>query len=1191
MPDAVGHGSRGDLERAIASLEQQRAMLGDAVVDISIASLREQLAEPPATRSRAPGERRTVLTALFADLVGFTELSRALDPEDTRDIVERCFVGWRETVERHGGVVEKYIGDAVLAVFGLHRSDEEDATRAVRAGREMVTRLAEIADDVAARYGPQLHMRVGIDTGEVVVSTLDDRGGQGFVAVGPAVNRASRLQAAAPSDGVLISDATRRHVRGRFGLEEQPPLVLKGIDHPVVAYVALAERPPGFDLEPGTGIGGVEVETVGRQLELLELQEHLADIVAESGWRVVTIVGEAGIGKSRLLHELGSWLAEQPEAFWWLRGRAGPATRHRPHGVLRDVVSTRFGIAPDDPPATVLERTAAAMESAFGPGTSSYDDAALLTRWLGFETTPSATAATDDPQTLNALASELLARYVARLSEHAPVVMLMEDLHWADDASLAWLETADPLLRHRPVLVVATARPAFLAERARWGEGLDYHARLTLGPLSRRHSRGLLEQLLHRLDDVPRDLEDQLIDHAEGNPYYLEELVSWLVDAGVVVSGSGQTWTVHPDRLGALKVPSTLLGLLQARLDSLPPDQRTVLQRAAVVGRVFWEDVVVRLADDDDDGEPDIDVVGALEALRAGGLVQKRPMSGIESTHEYLFKHALLRDVAYESQLRSHRRTRHALVAQWLIEVTEPSGRTEEVAALVAGHLDDAARPDAARWYLRAGGRAAAVFAVEEAAKLFERGLQLAPANDPELRMDLLLADEKNADRAGERERQRGDLDAMLELAGSTTVERRVEYLHARARLALITSGYQEALEWAEQTIVAATEAGLGPQVARAHLWAGKALTWMARSQAAHEELGTAIALAHEHGDRAMEADAWRYLAMLVANEADFPRALELAERARALFAAEGDLEGEGTALAQLSTTSYYLGRLEEARVYLERALPMFEKSGRQYAKVVALSNVGSIAAAQGKLALALRRVQEAAVPSQQLEDVEGTAINFLMIAEIELQLGRWRAVLEHAEHSDEVARPIATVALRSTSMALQAQAHSQLGHHERAMGLASEAVRLAQTGTASREEAAARLAQGHVLVGAEAFRDARDSFERAHAGFTEVGITGFAREALAGAADCSRRLGEHARALATIEPLLDRLSEADLEGCEADRVRLACWLVLQEAGDERADAVGRAARDLLHERAARVGDDEMAVEYLARPVARALLA
>jgi len=1184
MPDALGNRSREDLERAIASLEQQRAMLGDAVVDISIASLREQL---PAAQSRATGERRTVLTALFADLVGFTELSRALDPEDTRDIVERCFASWRETIERYGGVVEKYIGDAVLAVFGLHRSDEEDAARAVRAGREMVTRLAEIADGVTDRYGLQLHMRVGIDTGEVVVSTLDDRGGQGFVAVGPAVNRASRLQAAAPSDGVLISDATRRHVRGRFGLDEQPPLVLKGIDLPVVAYVALAERPAGFDLEPGTGIGGVEVEIVGRELELLSLQEHLADVVSESVWRVVTVVGEAGIGKSRLLHELDSWLAEQPEAFWWLRGRAGPTTRNRPHGVLRDVVSTRFRITPDDPPATVLERTAAAIESAFGPGTSSHADAALLTRWLGFETT-SSIAAADDPQTLNAQASELLARYVARLSEHAPVVMLMEDLHWADDASLAWLETADPLLRERPVLVVATARPAFLAERAHWGEGLDYHARLELGPLSRRHSRALLEQLLHQLDDVPRDLADQLIDHAEGNPYYLEELVSWLVDAGVV-TGSGESWTVHPDRLGALKVPSTLLGLLQTRLDALPPTQRIVLQRAAVVGRVFWEDVVDRLADDDD-GEPEVDVVGALEALRASGLVQRRPMSEIDSTHEYLFKHALLRDVAYESQLRAHRRKRHARVAQWLIEVTERSGRTEEVAALIAGHLDRAARPDAAHWYLRAGGRAAAVFAVEEAAKLFERGLQLAPANDPDLRLDLLLADERNADRAGERDRQRRDLDAILELADSTTVERRVEYLHARARFALATSGYQEALEWAEQTIGAATEAGMTSQVARAHLWAGKALTWMARSEAAHEELETAIALAHEHGERAMEADAWRYLAMLVSNEADFSRALELAERARVLFAAEADLEGEGTALAQLSTTSYYLGRLEEARTYLERALPMFEKSGRQYAKVVALSNLGSIAAAQGKLAMALRRAQEAVVPSQQLEDVEGLAINFLQTAEIELQLGRSQAALEHAEDSEEVAREIATDALRSQSIALQAHAHSELGHHERAVELASDAVRAAQAGTATREEAAARLAQGYVLVGAGALREARDSFEQAHAGFTEVGITGYARESLAGAADCSRRLGEHERALVTIEPLLDRLSEADLEGCEADRVRLACWLVLRETGDGRADAVGRTARDLLHERAARVGDEGMAVEFLARPVARALL-
>lgn len=1180
MPDSVGARTRAELQQALAALEEQRHVLGDAVVDAATAGLRDQLAR---LAPETDAGRRAVLTVLFADLEGFTEMSRTLDPEDVRDIVGRCFDAWRSAVQEHDGAVEKFIGDAVMAVFGLHRSGEDDAVRAVRAGHAMIAALAEIADDVERRHGVHLHMRVGIDTGQVVVSTLDHRDGQ-FVAVGPTVNRASRLQAVAPRDMVLVSDATRRHVRGRFGLQARGPMVLKGLDTPVECWVALAERPVGFELEPAAGLGGVAVETVGRDLELLALQEHLADVADESHWRIVTILGDAGVGKSRLLRELDTWLAERPDPFWWLRGRASPSTRQRPYGVLRDMVATRFGIAEDDAPGTVLQRSAQALASTFGESPRTAVDALLLTRWLGFESGDDGPA--PDPQTLNVQASDLLARYLARMSERAPVVVLLEDLHWADDASLAWLDAAVAVLRDRPVLVVATARPSLLQDRPHWGGGLTHHARLPLEPLARRHGRALLHQLLRRVEHVPRTLEDGLLDQADGNPYYLEELVTWLVDGGVVTQVDDR-WVVREDTIANLSLPTTLHGLLQARLDALGDTERAVLQRAAVVGRVFWEDALRWL---DGGGQDASDVGAALDRLRDAGLVQQRAVSAIEGTREMMFGHALLRDVAYESQLRSRRRERHARVAAWLIEGTRRSGRTEEVAALVAEHLDHARDPDAATWYLRAGRQAAAVHAVHEADRLLGRGLEVAAEGDVDLQVELLLEHEDVADRLGDRRRQLADLESAAGLLRSDDGPLGVRHALARARYGLAISAYDDGIAWARRAADAAARLGLSEEQAQAHLWAGKSMVWANDPAAAHE-LETALAIAQDQGSVRVEAETWRYLAMFAGNTGEFTRALELASRSLELFVGAEDPEGEGTALVQLSTTSYHLGRLRDARRYLEQARPVFARAGRHAGEVIVLGNLSTIAAGQGELAAALGWAQEALALNRALRDLEGSATNLVIVAEIELQLGRWPQAVEHAREGEEVARQLSTTeSLQTNALAAQAHGWSSLGEHERAVALARRALQMGRVAASLRDEAIGQLVLGYVTTAAEDAATGLVAFEAAQRAYDELGVRGYATEATTARAEALRRLGRTTEAVAEIERVLDRVEESDLEGAQPEYAWLWCWQVLRDAGDDRAPGFRAHVIALLRARAARIGDDSMATEYLSRPVARALL-
>ncbi len=1171
-----------DLDEAIAALEAQRAVLGDAVVATALRPLLERRA---ALQAPELGEQRKLVTVLFADLVGFTVLSRRLDAEDTRDVVGACFTRWQRVIEEHGGVVEKFIGDAVMAVFGLHRSREDDAVHAVRAATAMIASTREVADDVERRFGERLRMRVGLDTGDVVVSTLGERPGHEFVAVGPTVNRASRLQGEAPEDMVLISEDTRRQVRGRFGLDPRPGLRLKGIDEPVDAYVVLAERPRSFELERAAGVGGVEASTVGRDLELLALQEHLADVVEESSWRITTIVGDAGVGKSRLLGELDAWLQERPDPVWWFRGRASPSGQNRPHALLRDAVATRFGIAASDSPATVLERCEEGFAAAFGGSERTRRDAVVVARWLGFEVADAGEQVPRDPQGLRDEASDLLARYLEHLGRVAPVVVLLEDLHWADDASLTWLDAADPVLAHAPVLVVATARPTLLEGRPHWGEGLRHHARIALEPLSRRQSRLLLEQLLQHVQEVPRALVDLVVDGAEGNPFYIEELVTWLVDAGVVVRGDG-AWDVRVDRIDQVRVPSTLKGVLQARLDSLEGPERTVLQRASVIGRVFWDDAVAQMGD----AAADLPVAAALDRLRGRELVRQRGSSAFDSAREFLFKHALLRDVAYDGMLRRHRRGYHALVADWLVEVTERHGRVEEYAAVIAEHTDLADDPSAARWYLRAGARAARVYASEEALRLLGRGLRVVPEDDPVLRFDLLREREQVADRLAERDRQREDLDLMGALLDDVDVPRRLHHDLARARLAFDSSDYDLSVRWAREAAVTAGRSGLDEQAAQGHLWAGKALTWASQGDAARDELDAALAIARRAGLRGTEAETWRYLSMLAGNHGDYPRALELVTRAREMFAEVGDAEGEGAALVGTATVHYQQGRYGEARSALEQARPVFQRSGHRYREAVVLGNLGTIAAGQGELAAALRWVDEAVELTRRIDDTEALGTNLAVHAEIDAILGRTDEVRRHGTEALALARRVRLHSLAANALTMLGVAELIDGRPQEALRLVDESIEASQHAPSERERSFGLVVRGDVLLALGRPDEAVTAYEQAEQGFGRLEVRGSALEARAKRARALLAGGDATGAHEVAASLVVHLEEPETEGAQADDVAAACWEVLDAAGDPGAPDVRRAAGQRLRRRAAAVGDHDVAAEYLARPASRVLL-
>jgi class 3 adenylate cyclase/tetratricopeptide (TPR) repeat protein len=1185
-----------EIDRAIAALEAQRGVLGNAVVDTAIAPLRAQRAE---LLDRTAAEQRKLVTVLFADLVDFTVLSQQLDAEDVRSVIDAYFQRWHDHIEANGGVVEKFIGDAVMAVFGLHKADESDPHRAIRAALSMRDSLAELNASVQSVHSLTLEMRVGIDTGEVVVSTLGDRPGQEFVVVGDIVNRASRIQGAAPRGGVLVSADTYRHVRGSFDVHPMTGLQLKGIAHPVNAYLIENERARGFRLDDGRGVEGVETQTIGRETELRQLQDRFDEVVDESQWQMVTVVGDAGVGKSRLLSDFGRWLADLSEPVWWFGGRAAHSGPSLPYALLHDLFAARFDIHDSDDPSEVRRKWERGVEQALGSDPDAVEKAHVLGHWLGFQIDESHIPETvrQDPQNLSGKATAYLGEYFRRLSEQAPVVLLLEDLHWADEATLALINAADSVLHDCPVLVVATARPTLLERHPHWGEGLDFHSRLTLRSLSRRETRRLLDEILKRADRVPQALGDLVVMASEGNPFYVEELVNWFVEAEVITK-EPDSWHVLDDRLEQARVPATLRSVLQARLDALSIAERLTLQRASVIGRVFWDDAVESLGSEGDQVVARVEVPTgeALDRLRGRDVVYQREKSAFDHNREFLFKHALLRDVAYEGMLRRHRRTYHRFAARWFEQMAERSRRVDEYAGLIADHHAQSGDGEAAaRWYLTAGKQAAGVHGLADARRLLGQGLDLVPDDATLLRFDLLMARESLLDRIGDRAAQQEDLaalDALVPVVSDIDSVRRVRLLLTHCRWAFHHTEYAAQQAAALKAIDIARESGLVDLEAEARLWLGKGLTWAGQHQAAREALDAALTVARERGLRRVMTESLRYLAIVASNISEFARAKELLAEAIAVNREDNDDEGESTAVIQLATVLYNEGHFAEARENLERALPIVVASGFRYREAVVVSNLAAIVVQQGELGHGRRLITRGLQLCIDLDDLEGIATAYNIRGEIERRVGdldgaerSLRAALDTTQqHGFEV--------VTSDSLLSLALISAEQGRPDEAASHIEGAIECGRRAESPMAVARALVGRGYVQMACERFDDARESLRTGLDSARQLELGYLIVEAEAALALAELRRGEPDAATLLAGQVLAELGRPDLLGAiQPAEVYRSCWRVLHECGDARAAEAAAAARRYLQSSAAKIDDTELRSSFSRRVPANVELA
>jgi class 3 adenylate cyclase/tetratricopeptide (TPR) repeat protein len=649
-------------------------------------------------------ELRKTVTIVFSDLKGSTAIGERLDSEALHEVKERYFRAMAAEIARHGGKVEKYIGDAIMAVFGLPRTHEDDALRAVRAAVGMQSALAQVNLDLQARYGVALAQRIGVNTGEVVAS--DDPSADQKLATGDAVNVAARLEQAAPEQQVYIGEVTYRLVRDAVEVEPVEPLELKGKSQRVAAYRVV--NVPGLD----GNLRRVDTPAVGRDAELAQVAQVFDEVMSTSVARLVTVIGDAGVGKSRLVHEVVSQITAGATV---LRGRCLPYGDGITFWPLRVMLSAA-GIADDDSPDAAHAKLLAFL------GDRDVVDRVAAATGLSAATYPLHEVYWAARRVLEILAAT------------APVVALIDDIHWAEPAFLDLLDHVLSTSRDAPILLIATARHDLLEARPQWGEQPGA-SRVMLRPLKPEATRLVIANLLGT-SGLPADVLARVVDIAAGNPLYVEQLLSMLIDRGVLVR-AGDQW-VRGAAVADIDVPPTIHALLEARLDQLARAERATVEPAAVIGLEFPRAGLSELAPDAVRTALD----QHLSVLMRKQFVQLS-MAADDATR-YRFQHQLVRDTVYNGMLKRSRAQLHVQFVRWADRVNADRDRALEFEEILGYHLEQAHRwmgelgpldeqgvalgIDGAQRLSRAGRRAFARADFHAAVNLFQRAVKLWPA-------------------------------------------------------------------------------------------------------------------------------------------------------------------------------------------------------------------------------------------------------------------------------------------------------------------------------------------------------------------------------------------------------------------------------------------------------------------------------
>ncbi len=995
------------LNAAIAALQAQRELIGPALTEAALAPLLARLEEVAAASgacdaAKAAGQSRRQVTVLFLDIVGSTNLSEGLDPEDVHSIMDEALEQFTRIVGAHGGRVLKYAGDSLLAVFGAEEVREDDAERAVSAGLDLLVEgqhQGQLVTDRFARSG--FAVRIGLHTGGVLLGGGVDAQSsvRGFT-----VNVAARMEQTAPPGALRISHDTYRQVRGVFDVLPQPPLKVKGVSLPMTTYLVLRRKPRAFRVAT-RGIDGVETRMVGRDAELEQLQAAFKRLYTQRRLSVITVVADAGLGKSRLLYEFENWAEARPEAFYFFHGRAHPLTQSQPYGLLRDILARRFQIADGE---TML-RAKQQFEQGIVPLFLADDGAEmaqahahLLGHLVGLDFSESRhiQGIQDDAKQIRNRGFHTAAQVFRRVcaEDRAPVLLLIDDLNWADNGSLDFLNYLVQVNRDLPMLILTLTRPTLLHRRTNL-PNMPETQFITLHPLDRSSSRLLANELLKKLPEIPAALRELVTGGADGNPFYMEELVKMLVDEGAILTHL-DVWQVNPQRLLGMRIPPTLTGVLQARLDALQPAEKLALQHASVIGMVFWDQALAALQASAPTMLPAL-LKHELIVAHDGTLLDE----GGQAPREFAFAHQVLHQVTYDTLLKRTRGELHAKVASWL--ASQSGIRAKDFLGAIAQHFVKAGDLEqACEYFARAAEHAAGRYAHEAVTDLVAKGMALPDqGTEPNRNLSptghgrrmqhwrLLDVRERTLDLQGRRIEQQADIDALQALADALDDDHwRAEVAWRRSTIAMRTGDYSAMERAARDACAMAERAADSILELRGKHRLALALTYLGDGVAGRQIAQQGLARSRSTGSRQLEALFLNALSFIADSQADRLASLDLDQQDLLINRELGNRRNEAIALGNLGSGWLRLGEHTQAGRHLHESLQLARTVGDLATQPNALTNLSVLALRQGDEALALSHARTALDISIMVQSPEFEAIAQCSLGNAELALGRYRA-------------------------------------------------------------------------------------------------------------------------------------------------------------------------------------------------------
>jgi class 3 adenylate cyclase/tetratricopeptide (TPR) repeat protein len=1035
-------------------------------------------------------EVRKTVTIVFSDLKGSTSLGEQLDSESLREVMSRYFDAMREILEHHGGTVEKYIGDAIMAVFGLPRIREDDALRAVRAAHAMQSTLATLNEELEQRWGVRLVNRTGVNTGEVVAG--DPTTGQRLV-TGDTVNVAARLEQAAPGLEVLIGDPTYRLTRDAVEVEEIEPLELKGKSERVPAYRLLSVK----DEREGL-LRTSQGRLVGRDDELRLLLDAYESAGAERRCVTMTLVGDAGVGKSRLTEE---FLRRVGGSALTLHGRCLPYGSGITFWPVVEVVREAAGISDRDDADSARTK----LSTLLGP-----DHTDIVERIA------SAVGLSETQFSVQEL-FWAVRKLFALLALNRPLIVAFEDLHWAQDTFLDLVEHLTDTLEGAAIVILCDARPTLLERRSAWSDRPNA-AHILLEPLTAEQSEQVIANLIGGagLDERVRT---HIVETAEGNPLFVQQLLSMLIDDGLLLLEDGQ-WSA-PDGLRDFAVPPTIQALLAARLDSLGREERAVIEPAAVAGNVFPEGAVQELAPDAVQGQ----VPALLAALSSKQFVRPDPAERAFE-HAYRFHHVLIRETTYDGLLKRARATLHEQFVRWADRVN--GDRALEYEEILGYHLEQAHRylaelgplddhgrelgADGSRRLASAGHRARARGDVAAAANLLERAAAILPELD---RARLALLPELG--------------EALIDIG---------RFPEAETVLA-------EAIDAARSTGDPQLEADAGLRRLLLELRSGEVDRW---SEEAGPQIAAAIEVFTEASDHAGLARAYRVLGYVHGTACNYAEAAEACERALQHAAEARDSREQ-----RVNATSYALAlcwgptQVDDA---IERTSQILEQvSGNRLSRGWVLSLLAHLRGMKGEFEGARELYRAGLAAMEEMGAGWYVAWTSLSAGRVEMLAGDYQAAERELRRGFELLDRMGERYLRSTVAALLARAVFEQGRLDEAEELTRAAEELAGAGDVE-TQAAWRSVRARVLARRQESEDAARLGQDALQLLLPTDSAVMKVEALADLGEVFEDLGDPSGSWALEEAI--KLAELKGNVAAATQLRLALGRLPSAAGPER---------------------------------------